>query len=529
MASPARGDRLDGLPGVLDRGSADWMRALAEHVTSVRRRKPDAQLCVVFDIDGTILDLRHQIVHVLYAYDRARGTELFHGLVASDVTVSENHVDRLLETLDVPVEFRSDVAAFYLEHLWDRESLFASNRPYQGVLGVIRWFQIQPGAVVAINTRRPQDMRSETQETLNALGAPHRVRFDPELVFMRDPEVSVPDGKARALDALAERGLHVVAVVDNEPDNLHAMAQADPAAEALFLHADTIFESRRRPVSRLVAGKEYGLSTLVCEEDLTSRVVFVWHGVNDERNLRRFLASGVRWAEMDVRRDPLGRLVLRHDDFEVTPWNRNERPSLALDQIRATAAAGRSAKIDLKENGETLREVLDELDRIELADDRLWFNADIQALGPEGFAQIRERHPAATISCPVDFVVPLLLAATRSGRRRPRDAQVLGSHTSLAALDPFGASGTRHRRGSRLGGEPVRGARPGGLPRRVADAADVGHRRLQLPAMALLRHGFRTGPPPCRIAVDPSAAMRGRRTHALTSVVRMPSRRSHDP
>ena len=45
---------------------------------------------------------------------------------------------------------------------------------------------------------------------------------------------------------------------------------------------------------------------------------FVWHGVNDEANLRQFLASGVHWAECDIRQDPLGRLVLRHDSFEET-------------------------------------------------------------------------------------------------------------------------------------------------------------------------------------------------------------------
>jgi hypothetical protein len=55
------------------------------------------------------------------------------------------------------------------------------------------------------------------------------------------------------------------------------------------------------------------------------------------------------------------------------------------------------------------------LDRIDLTDERLWFNADIQTLGPDGFAEIRSRHPAATISCPVDFVIPLLLAAPEAG------------------------------------------------------------------------------------------------------------------
>ena len=64
------------------------------------------------------------------------------------------------------------------------------------------------------------------------------------------------------------------------------------------------------------------------------------------------------------------------------------------------AAAGRSVKLDLKEDGDTLAEALEVLDRTDLTDERLWFNADIQALGPEGFAEVRARHPGATISCP---------------------------------------------------------------------------------------------------------------------------------
>ena len=35
---------------------------------------------IMFDIDGTILDMRYMIVHVLKAYDSEHGTDLFHGL-----------------------------------------------------------------------------------------------------------------------------------------------------------------------------------------------------------------------------------------------------------------------------------------------------------------------------------------------------------------------------------------------------------------------------------------------------------------
>ncbi|MEX1263155.1 MAG: HAD family hydrolase [Actinomycetota bacterium] len=136
--------------------STDWMRALADHYATARETSPTDELCVVFDIDGTILDLRHLVVHVLMSYDRDRGSDLFHGLVSDDIEVSENQIDELLERLDVLEGDRNDVASFYREHLWDEGGVLAASAPYRGVLGVIRWFQIQPGTHVALNTGRPR-------------------------------------------------------------------------------------------------------------------------------------------------------------------------------------------------------------------------------------------------------------------------------------------------------------------------------------------------------------------------------------
>lgn len=53
-------------------------------------------------------------------------------------------------------------------------------------------------------------------------------------------------------------------------------------------------------------------------------MTLVWHGVNDRHYLHHFVASGIRWAELDVRRDPIGRLMLRHDSFTDRPWGRDE-------------------------------------------------------------------------------------------------------------------------------------------------------------------------------------------------------------
>jgi len=306
--------------------STDWMRSLAAHVEAMRLRHPDDELVVAFDIDGTIVDTRHLVVHLLVGFDRAHGTEHFRGVTAGDVVAHETRVDEILDRLDVPRDARGAVAAWYRECLGDADAIAAAHRPYEGVLGVIRWFQLRPGMRVAINTGRPESMREATLRSLNALGSLHRVTFDDDLLFMNATGTpgDVAAAKVEALRSLRRAGYRVAAVVDNEPAMIRAMAEDDEGAEILFLHADTIFDSKREPTPRTVSGSEYGLSGLVDEAEVGRRVALVWHGVNDRHNLHHFVASDVRWAEIDVRRDPAGRLVLRHDSFTDTPWTRGE-------------------------------------------------------------------------------------------------------------------------------------------------------------------------------------------------------------
>ena len=173
----------------------------------------------------------------------------------------------------------------------------------------------------------------------------------------------------------------------------------------------TIFESQRLEGLDVIQGAAYDLGALISEDHLREHVEFVWHGVNDQENLRHFLGSGINWAELDIRRDPTGRLVLRHDGFDERPWSRDEHPVPARESIDALAAAGRSIKLDVKENGDTLRGAMDLVDSLSLDGRRLWFNAEIDVVGAQGFEAFRNRYPDATTSCPVDFLVPLLRVA----------------------------------------------------------------------------------------------------------------------
>jgi hypothetical protein len=394
-------------------GTSDWMRRLADHYARFRQGYPDDRLLIVFDIDGTILDLRYMVRHVLLDYDRVHGSDLFHGLSVEDIDVHENRVEDFLEKRALEAETREHVLAWYLERRWQPESVLAAHRPYRGVLEVIRWFQLQPATFVGLNTGRPEQLRDETLRSLNALGREYRVEFRADLLAMNESgeEGDVIESKVAGLRTFADAGFRTFAVVDNEPAVIAALADADESGEILFLQAQTFSESRRAPTPRTVRGRSYDLTALVTEDDLPHHVQLVWHGVNDEANLRQFLGSRVHWAECDVRRDPLGRLVLRHDSFERTPWSRTEKGLELGDLLAQLREQGRGVKLDLKEGDAILDDVVAAVDAHGFDDPYLWFNARIEALGEDGIRRLVAARPDAIVQCPVDFLAPLVLAA----------------------------------------------------------------------------------------------------------------------
>ena len=82
--------------GAEDRTNTDWMQALATKFAAAIRHYPDDELMIVFDIDGTILNMRYMVSHVLIDYDRSHGTDHFAGLGPEDVTEHVNHIDQFL-------------------------------------------------------------------------------------------------------------------------------------------------------------------------------------------------------------------------------------------------------------------------------------------------------------------------------------------------------------------------------------------------------------------------------------------------
>lgn len=408
-----------------------WMQALSAQFEQACQRYPGERLMLLLDIDGTIIDMRHMILAVLYAYDRTHATSYFERLQLTDINVHENEVDALLATLNVPAEAQDDILAWYLEQRWTPESIREMHHPFRGVLDVIRWFQLQPNTHIGLVTGRPESLREDTLRSLNQLGKPYRVQFSDDLLYMNSGkwEERVPDIKVAGINHFREAGYRVFAFIDNEPVNLKALAAVDLDKEILLLHVNTIFESRRTRVPRgAVRGKEYRLEELIPDEKaLPTHVQLAWHGVNDKANLRQFLASDVQWAEVDTVLEPTcRRVILRHDSFAATPLVPDEQWFMLADVLDEITAFGRAIKIDFKAGGMLLDRVLEMIAERELTDDRLWFNANVEILMENGFKRLCRRHPAAIIQCPINFLAPLIVAA-------PEQA-----HSTLQMLNDWG-------------------------------------------------------------------------------------------
>jgi hypothetical protein len=396
------------------------MAELAHYYEKTRRQHPQDRLMILFDIDGTILDMRYMILHVLQAFDKKHGTRFFRKLRVSDIKLHENQVDVLLAELPIPSEKQKEVLEWYNEHRWSSEFVLHSHNPLSGVLEVIRWFQLQPNTFVGLNTGRPESLRNDTLRSLNELGIEYKVQFTDELLHMNPFgwEQQVGNAKVAGVRHFQEAGYRVFAFIDNEPANLQAVSKIDPKQEILLLHANTIFESKRtRLPSHTVKGKKYDLTELIPEKALPKHIQFVWHGINDEVNLRQFLASDIRWGECDVRLDPIGNeLILRHDSFVEDPLDLDEA-WLSLDGLLGRLCkTGKSVKFDLKAGGILVDTVLQFVDRYCFDDMHLWFNGNVERIHKEGFQKLARAHPKAILQCPVDFLAPLICSAPEKAK-----------------------------------------------------------------------------------------------------------------
>lgn len=409
--------------GAVDRG---WMRALADHYGRMLELHPEEPLLVLFDIDGTILDMRHMVRYVLQAYDRAHGTAHFRDLELGGIRTHEDSLEVLLDAHHLPSGTRQSVHRWYLRHRWSRDAIRASHRPFAGVMEVIRWFQIQPDTFVGLNTGRPEWLRSATLHSLNSLGTEYRVHFPNELLKMNPYGWNERTGKAKAeaVEDFRREGYRVLAMIDNEPKNLRAVRETDPEGEILLLHADTIFKSRRSDLpDTSVSGWAYDLSALVRRERLPTHVQFVWHGIETRNDLASFLESNIRWAELAV-----GAGTRAAGPVLVPSIGRAAGAGEPLDlgdALAALARQRRGARIDLRD-GQVLPDLARRLAAAGLPPGDLWIHAPVDRVGADGFRRLRKGLPGALLQCPVDPVAGLIPDYPEQGREILERCRAMG-------------------------------------------------------------------------------------------------------
>jgi len=386
----------------------NWMKQLACHYEKMRNRYPNDRLLLLFDIDGTIIDMRYMIHYVLSLYDQVHNTKYFSQLKIAHITFHENQLDSFLSRLSIPEGEKKKIENWYMKQRWSSLAIYESHRPFSGVMEVIRWFQMQPNTYVGLNSGRPETLRDDTLVSLNKLGRQYKVTFKDELIYLNSyPEKGVPESKDAGIFHFQRIGFKIVAFIDNEPANLEVIAQNRANNEILLLHADTIFESQRQRLpAHSMSGKQYDIVDLVRERSLPRNVQFVWHRVNDEANLRSFLDSNVEWAEVDVRIDPAtGALVLRNESFESSPQKQDEKLLHLSDAFEQMLQANKSIKLDIKESEGMLDDLLALINRYKINDYFLWFNGRTDALTEHGFRKLMKNHPLAIIQCPIDNLI----------------------------------------------------------------------------------------------------------------------------
>lgn len=389
----------------------DWMGALALHYEQVRRNHPDDQLLVVFDIDGTILDTRCMIQHLLQAYDRANQSHFFDGLTIESIRVGEDGISELLSRLSLAQTDQVAIQHWYNRFRWDPLAVRVAHKPFVGVLEVIRWFQLQPNTQVGLNSARPESMRKDTLHCLNQLGEEYKVTFSSDLLALAkedfretsDSEVGrlVKTAKMAGLKRFRDAGYRIVAMIDDEPENLITVASEEENRDVLLLHAVLPYQSRSNHLHGGLAGESYGLNGLMNVADLPGHTQFVMHSVQTGSDMGRFLQSGIYWGQVEVAYDPSNRGL-------VLAGPRGAGSLSFVDCLRALLGAGKGIKIDLREGGSLVDRLIKTLKQEGVGDSALWFNGSVQHLNKVGFGKLAKAFPGAILQCPVDFVAPLI-------------------------------------------------------------------------------------------------------------------------
>lgn len=385
-----------------------WMRTLADHYEQTRDQFPNEQLVILFDIDGTILDTRYTILKLLRSYDKEHNSRYFEHLHITDINFNEEDLRHELATLELRGAELDHVCEWYVKNRWNSWAVFEGNKPFPGVLEVIRWFQLQPNTDVGLNTNRSELIRAHTLETLNKLGKEFRINIKDELLVMNpnQAEISSGESKVNGIREINAKGYRVFAMVDNEPRNLEVISGVKECEDVLLLHANRFYNFERNRISeKVIKGKIYDLTELIPKRSIPEHIQFVWQSVNNEASMNKFLGSNVSWADFS---DLVQPVISQRNELGQNAKNGESRTmnleTLFDEYIKLMKHKDRGIRLCFDHEFDDIEFILDKLVRVGIDDSKCWFNAGLDQLNENGFRFLSDAFPNAIIECPIDFL-----------------------------------------------------------------------------------------------------------------------------
>jgi hypothetical protein len=148
---------------------------------------------------------------------------------------------------------------------------------------------------------------------------------------------------------------------------------------------------------------------------LSKDISFIWHGVNDLKNLEFFLKSDIYWAEGDLRAEENGTLVLRHDPWDSHPFRTGESRLEASEWLDILLKSGRGIQIDIKEGGATLESLIRLLKDRHVPEERMWFTTNLKDIALEDYGRLAREFPKVPLqsAIPLRFMFQDMSAAER--------------------------------------------------------------------------------------------------------------------
>ena len=286
----------------------------------------------------------------------------------------------------------------------------------QGMIHLLRWFQIQRGTDVALYSEGEPEESIPMLNEVNQRGFPHRLTLKSDHLFLSGSTPST--GALQAKQYFVEEGYSVFAVIDPVAVNLESLrAQSNPD-DTLLVHQPKSESGAVSQDHSLFRGSDVDLLSLISEEGLPEHIQYCWHGINESENLEQFLHSSVTWGEVDVREHPkTGDLITRHDSYRKSPEFSGEQIQYLTTCLEAFKQHNRRIKVDFKQGGRVIQRVLKTLKNYGFSDDEVWFHGDIHKLYPRGFNQLRAGFPGATIQTTIDSLGRLIISRPRIAKR----------------------------------------------------------------------------------------------------------------